>query len=86
MAMNERKPFDALVVGAGAAGLSAARELSHAGLRVLVLEARERLGGRIYTVRDGHSPLPVELGAEFVHGEAEETFAIIIVDAPAIEE
>jgi monoamine oxidase len=44
---------------------------------VLVLEARNRLGGRIHTIRDPGSVLPIELGAEFVHGEAEETFAIL---------
>jgi monoamine oxidase len=50
----------------------AARWLQAAGVRVIVLEARDRIGGRILTVRDRHSPLPIELGAEFVHGEAEE--------------
>ena len=44
-----RKPVDVIIVGAGAAGLAAARELSHKGLRLTILEARERLGGRILT-------------------------------------
>jgi monoamine oxidase len=59
---------DVIVVGAGVAGLSAARALARSGLNVCVLEARDRLGGRIWTLRmPGHPPL--ELGAEFVHGE-----------------
>lgn len=60
--------FDVLILGAGAAGLSAARELRRAGRRVALLEARDRLGGRIATVHPPFSPAPVELGAEFVHG------------------
>jgi len=71
------KPTDVLVIGAGAAGLAAARELSHAGVRAIVIEARRRVGGRIYTVRDSGSPYPIELGAEFIHGEVDDTFAIV---------
>lgn len=68
--------YDALVIGAGAAGLSAAAALGDAGLRVLVLEARERVGGRIHTLRELDVPVPIELGAEFVHGRPEETMAL----------
>lgn len=57
-----------LVVGAGAAGLAAARELTRAGRQVVLLEARDRIGGRIFSQRDERSPLSIELGAEFVHG------------------
>jgi monoamine oxidase len=57
-----------LVVGAGVAGLAAARELASHGFEPLVLEARGRCGGRVLSVRDPDSPVPVELGAEFVHG------------------
>jgi monoamine oxidase len=63
---------DVLIVGAGAAGLAAARKLTRAGLSVTILEARNRLGGRIHTLSDPLSPVPVELGAEFVHGRAPE--------------
>jgi monoamine oxidase len=64
---------DVVVIGAGAAGLLAARELGRKGHRVVVLEARERVGGRIFTHADRRVPLPIELGAEFIHGEAPET-------------
>jgi monoamine oxidase len=64
---------DTIVIGAGAAGLAAARTLCDAGRAVTVLEARPRIGGRIFTVHDREWPLPVELGAEFLHGEAEAT-------------
>jgi monoamine oxidase/phosphate-selective porin len=61
-----------VVIGAGAGGLSAARSLHEAGARVTVLEARDRIGGRILTLRDASTAIPVELGAEFVHGRADE--------------
>lgn len=64
---------DVVVLGAGAAGLAAARDLSQAGRTVTVLEARDRWGGRVLTHRDPAWPVPVELGAEFIHGRAEET-------------
>src|ERR1700730_10545097 len=72
--MNHRA--NVLVLGAGAAGLAAARDLSQAGLSAIVVEARDRIGGRGWTVHDRNAPLPIELGAEFVHGQAPETFAI----------
>ena len=59
-------PGDAIVVGAGAAGLSAARRLQAAGQRVTVLEARDRIGGRAWT-SDALGP-PVDLGASWIHG------------------
>lgn len=66
-----------VVVGAGVAGLSAARRLAEAGRRVVVVEARERVGGRLLTVRPPGTALPVELGAEFVHGRPPELLALI---------
>lgn len=68
---------DAIVIGAGAAGLAAARELGSAGLSVTVIEARPRIGGRIATRHDPDWPVPVELGPEFIHGRAEETLALV---------
>jgi monoamine oxidase len=61
---------DVVVVGAGVAGLAAARCLHEEGFRVVVLEGRDRIGGRVYTHRDARSILPIELGAEFLHGDA----------------
>ncbi|RYZ18515.1 MAG: FAD-dependent oxidoreductase [Chitinophagaceae bacterium] len=58
--------YDVLILGAGAAGLMAAWELAEAGKRVALVEARDRVGGRVLTVQDGGAR---ELGAEFIHGE-----------------
>jgi monoamine oxidase len=69
--------FDVVVIGAGAAGLCAAAELSAAGCSVLVLEARDRIGGRIYTHSSPGLPYPIELGAEFIHGEAPVTHQLL---------
>jgi len=67
---------DILIIGAGAAGLAAARELSAANFNVIVLEARDRIGGRIHTHLDSQLSAPVELGAEFVHGKPPETLQL----------
>lgn len=64
---------DILIIGAGVAGLAAARELSSANFNVIVLEARDRIGGRIHTHTDSQFTAPIELGAEFVHGKPPET-------------
>jgi monoamine oxidase len=60
---------EVLIIGAGAAGLAAARDIAQAGVPVTVLEARERSGGRMYTHHDNTSPVAIEMGAEFVHGK-----------------
>ncbi len=58
--------FESIVIGAGVAGLTAARLLANAGRRVVVLEARDRLGGRVWTDRtDGDV---TDLGASWIHG------------------
>ena len=64
--------YDVLIIGAGAAGLAAAQALRAAGKRVCCLEARDRIGGRIYTAHDSSTAMPIELGAEFVHGRPSE--------------
>ena len=69
--------YDIIVIGAGAAGLIAAYDLSKAGKQVLILEARDRIGGRAYTISDDNFSLPVETGAEFVHGKLPVTLSLL---------
>jgi len=68
---------DVLVIGAGAAGLAAAAELARAGRSVLIVEARDRIGGRCDTRRLPGIAVPVELGAEFIHGRPEATYSLM---------
>ena len=63
----ERSAADVVVVGAGMAGVTAARALAAGGARVIVLEATNQVGGRVQTVRD-FADVPIETGAEFIHG------------------
>jgi monoamine oxidase len=65
-----------VIIGAGAAGLAAGRALRDAGVPFTILEARPRIGGRIMTMHPRGLVVPVELGAEFTHGEADETAEI----------
>src|SRR5437879_4149312 len=73
--MTER--LDVVVIGAGVAGLAAARALSVAGLSVRLLEARDRVGGRIFTLNDAELGAPIELGAEFIHGRPPEIWDLL---------
>src|ERR1700756_1385323 len=66
-----------LIIGAGAAGLMAAYTLSKAGKKVTILEARDRIGGRIYTLDNEFPFKHAELGAEFVHGNLPITTRLI---------
>jgi monoamine oxidase len=66
-----------LIIGAGAAGLMAARMLSAAGYAVTVLEANDRTGGRIHTVQPEGFLQPVEEGAEFMHGKLPLTMQLL---------
>lgn len=75
--MSTTRKSEVIVVGAGAAGLAAARALRERGVRVEILEARNRIGGRIFTHRDPRAAAPIELGAEFVHGSAPEVMTIV---------
>lgn len=77
---------DVLIVGAGVAGLAAAAKLSRAGVRVRILEAADRIGGRIWTVHDPFTRVPIELGAEFVHGRPPEIFHLMKTWGKAPEE
>jgi monoamine oxidase len=60
-----------VIIGAGVAGLAAAAKLGQAGFSVVILEARDRIGGRVFTQHDS-AGTPIELGAEFIHGLAPE--------------
>jgi monoamine oxidase len=66
------KDLDVVIIGAGMAGLAAARDLGRAGLSVSILEARDRIGGRVLTQHDPECDSPLELGAEFIHGKPRE--------------
>jgi monoamine oxidase len=66
-----------LIVGAGAAGLMAACELARARKRVTILEAQDRCGGRIYPLPAQEFGYAAEGGAEFVHGVAPVTRALM---------
>ena len=65
--LRARSALQVAVVGAGAAGLAAARDLATAGAEVTVIEARDRIGGRLYTSRLWPD-LPMDLGASWIHG------------------
>jgi monoamine oxidase len=75
--MVRRQPEHIIVIGAGASGLMAARELGRAGKKVTVLEARDRCGGRIHPLPTAEFGYPAEGGAEFVHGEAPVTRGLL---------
>jgi monoamine oxidase len=69
--------MDVIIIGAGAAGLMAAKLLTDAGLKVCVLEARDRPGGRIHTIYDAAFEPPAEAGPEFIHGNLEVTLNLL---------
>ena len=66
-----------IILGAGAAGMAAAAALSQEGVSALILEARDRIGGRIHTLNDPAFPIPIDMGAEYVHGDPQATWKII---------
>ena len=68
---------DVIVIGAGAAGLAAAGALGRAGHSVLIVEARDRIGGRVWTRLEPELTAPIELGAEFIHGDSPETSGLL---------
>ena len=74
--MKDDKAVEVLVVGAGMAGLTAARALAERGVKVCVVEAQDRVGGRVLTRKTAGGGT-MELGAEFVHGRAPELWALI---------
>src|SRR3569833_2366090 len=71
------KNEDIIIVGAGASGVMAAYTLSKAGKKVTILEARDRIGGRIHTIANESFFKHAELGAEFVHGNLPVTLRLL---------
>jgi monoamine oxidase len=71
------QPKHIVIIGAGAAGLMAARELGRAGRKVTILEARDRCGGRIHPLTMAQFGYEAEAGAEFIHGEAPVTRGLV---------
>jgi monoamine oxidase len=74
---SEPEAADVVVVGGGIAGLAAARRLAGGRRRVVLIESRDRLGGRIFTERPAGWPAPVELGAQFIHGGNEDLWRLV---------
>jgi monoamine oxidase len=75
--MARKQPEHIIVIGAGAAGLMAARKLAGAGRKVTILEPRNRCGCRIHPLSIAKFGYPAEGGAEFVHGEAPVTHELL---------
>ena len=69
--------WDVVIIGAGVSGLAAASALRKTGMSVLVLEARDHVGGRAWTRHEPDLSAPIELGAEFIHGRVPETFDLL---------
>jgi monoamine oxidase len=80
----DRKEYDVIVIGAGFAGVTAARELSMAGHRTLLLEARNRIGGRTFFSKFGEKP--VELGGTWIHWAQPHVWAEVMRYGLVIEE
>ncbi len=75
--MPDHAKADVIIIGAGASGISAATALARAGLSITLLEARDRIGGRICTLQDPKLHAPIELGAEFIHGRPHEILDLL---------
>lgn len=76
--MSQRYTADVIIVGAGSAGLACAAEIVRRSARsVLVLEARERIGGRCDTRFQPGLAGPMELGAEFIHGASRPVLSLL---------
>lgn len=65
--------YDVAIIGAGASGLMASWEMLQSGKKVIIIEAKDHIGGRAYTINDPAFEIPIETGAEFIHGNLETT-------------
>src|SRR5712671_2881250 len=74
--MSLPSEVDVAIIGAGAAGLGAARALEHSGLAVIVLEARDRVGGRGHTIM-ASPDITFDLGCGWLHSADENSFVKI---------
>jgi predicted NAD/FAD-dependent oxidoreductase len=72
------KPSSVIIIGAGFAGLAAARQLKKKNMKVTVLEARNRIGGRVYSFPIPNENLVIELGAEWVGNHMKELFRCVM--------
>ncbi|HEY0752229.1 MAG TPA: FAD-dependent oxidoreductase, partial [Chitinophagaceae bacterium] len=72
-----KNEYDVIVIGGGVSGLMAALEISKTGKKVIIVDATNRIGGRVFTLKDDISGRPIELGAEFVHGKLDLTQMLI---------
>lgn len=72
----KRKDQTIIIIGAGAAGLMAAKRLSKR-YKVIILEANDRIGGRIHTIQPSGFNKPIEAGAEFIHGKLPLTLKLL---------
>ena len=77
--ISQRRKKTAVIIGAGFAGLAAAYKLKTAGWNVTILEARDRIGGRVYSHKFAGTDLMCELGAEWV-GESHERIKALCHD------
>ena len=78
--LKGKRSGQVVIIGAGVAGLACGRALREAGIPFTILEARDRIGGRIRTEHPRGLGVPVELGAEFTHGEATEVMEVVEED------
>ncbi len=72
-----RLETDVAIIGAGAAGLAAAQRLRERSVKAIVIEARDRVGGRAYTIQSQGNSAPIELGAEYIHGAPHSTLSLM---------